>query len=65
MIRLRCDSTGKTLQIQNVVPGQTIKFEARAFDAKGQALGVVDAEWSVVGLKGTVDAEGNYIYATG
>ena len=34
--------------------GETIDFEVRAFDSKGRALGTVEAQWSLQGLRGTV-----------
>lgn len=36
-------------------PGQTIKMTARLFDAKGRFLREEPAQWSLDGLKGTVD----------
>jgi outer membrane protein assembly factor BamB len=38
-----------------VEPGQTIKMAARLFDAKGRFLREEPAQWSLDGLKGTVD----------
>ncbi|MBM3770225.1 MAG: hypothetical protein FJW27_02870 [Acidimicrobiia bacterium] len=38
-----------------VEPGQTIKMSARLFDAKGRFLREEPAQWSLEGLKGTVD----------
>jgi outer membrane protein assembly factor BamB len=41
-------------------PGETVKFEARAFDANGRPLGVQTATWAVEQMGGTVDASGTY-----
>ena len=34
--------------------GAGLKFEVRAFDSRGRALGTVDAEWSLAGLTGSI-----------
>lgn len=41
-------------------PGETVRFEARAFDPVGNPLGVVEADWKVEGLKGAIDANGRF-----
>ncbi len=38
-----------------IAPGGTATFQARAYDAKGRALGVQTATWSLDGLKGVLE----------
>lgn len=48
-----------------VKPGEAVRFELRAFDARGRALGKVDAaEWTLEGLAGDL-ANGSFTPAAG
>lgn len=59
-------ATGEPVRLR-VMPAEVLlrtdepaDFRAVAFDAKGRSLGEVDAEWSLTGLAGSIDAEGVY-----
>ncbi len=41
-------------------PGETVPFSVRTFDDKGRFLREVNAEWSLNGLSGTINAEGKF-----
>jgi hypothetical protein len=41
-----------------IEPGQTVRFQARAFDAQGRALPAPAVEWALQGLAGKVDSGG-------
>ena len=42
-------------------PGEAVQFRTRGFDAKGEFLRVVRAEWSLTGLMGEIDQNGRFI----
>jgi len=43
-----------------VRPGEELSFEAYGFDAAGNPLGLVRADWSLKGISGTIDGNGRF-----
>ena len=58
--------TGSPTHVQVVptelvlAPGDTVQFQARLFDDRGLFIGVEEANWSLDGLVGMVDAAGTF-----
>ena len=44
-----------------VKPGAAVSFEARAFDARGNAVAAPEGQWSVRGLPGAISADGRMV----
>ena len=44
----------------STIGAEPIQFRARAFDDKGEFLRVINAEWSLNGLKGEIDQNGGF-----
>ena len=46
-----------------LAPGETVKFKAKGFDSHGNSTGLIDAELSIKGLKGTLKPDGTFTAA--
>jgi len=44
-----------------ILPERALRFEVRAFDSKGRQVKPSGVEWSLAGLKGEIDAKGNFV----